>query len=160
MKRRRTTPRVFAALALIAGLLAPPAAASAQQSPTAPPGPSARPFQVPATVVLNGFRLALTRGLVRAGVPALQAPLAELRRQADAALTAGPWSVTDKPQLPPSGDKHDYLSQAPYWWPTQPATAANPWAARTSSATACATRPSTPSPTTPSAVRCSTPSTT
>jgi hypothetical protein len=26
-------------------------------------------------------------------------------------------SVADKPQVPPSGDKHDYLSIAPYWWP-------------------------------------------
>jgi hypothetical protein len=23
----------------------------------------------------------------------------------------------DKPVTPPSGDKHDYMSQAPYWWP-------------------------------------------
>ncbi|KDR80834.1 hypothetical protein GALMADRAFT_135935 [Galerina marginata CBS 339.88] len=29
----------------------------------------------------------------------------------------GPWSVTSKPFAPPSGDKHDYLSWAPYWWP-------------------------------------------
>ncbi|MGW3743030.1 hypothetical protein ACWD62_21065, partial [Streptomyces sp. NPDC005146] len=27
----------------------------------------------------------------------------------------------------PSGDPHDYLSQAPYWWPSQPRTAENPW---------------------------------
>ncbi|TFK32391.1 alginate lyase-domain-containing protein [Crucibulum laeve] len=29
----------------------------------------------------------------------------------------GPWSVMDKAVLPPSGDKHDYMSWAPYWWP-------------------------------------------
>ena len=29
----------------------------------------------------------------------------------------GPWSVTNQKSLPPSGDKHDYLSWAPYWWP-------------------------------------------
>ncbi|KAF7305632.1 Chondroitin AC/alginate lyase [Mycena chlorophos] len=29
----------------------------------------------------------------------------------------GPWSVTDKPVLAPSGDKHDYMSWAPYSWP-------------------------------------------
>ena len=23
----------------------------------------------------------------------------------------------DKTVVPPSGDKHDYMSQAPYWWP-------------------------------------------
>lgn len=27
------------------------------------------------------------------------------------------YSVTFKNQLPPSGDKHDYYSLAPYWWP-------------------------------------------
>ncbi|KAJ7142371.1 alginate lyase-domain-containing protein [Mycena epipterygia] len=29
----------------------------------------------------------------------------------------GPWSVANKPVLPPSGDKHDYMSWAPYQWP-------------------------------------------
>ncbi|KAJ7204990.1 chondroitin AC/alginate lyase [Mycena pura] len=29
----------------------------------------------------------------------------------------GPWSVTYKPVVAPSGDKHDYMSWAPYEWP-------------------------------------------
>ncbi|KAF8643337.1 hypothetical protein AX16_009066 [Volvariella volvacea WC 439] len=29
----------------------------------------------------------------------------------------GPWSVMNKTGTPPSGDKHDYMSWAPYWWP-------------------------------------------
>ncbi|KAF9452091.1 chondroitin AC/alginate lyase [Macrolepiota fuliginosa MF-IS2] len=29
----------------------------------------------------------------------------------------GPWSVTMKPFAAPTGDKHDYLSWSPYWWP-------------------------------------------
>lgn len=29
----------------------------------------------------------------------------------------GPWSVTNKPVVAPSGDKHDYMSWAPYEWP-------------------------------------------
>jgi hypothetical protein len=40
-----------------------------------------------------------------------------LRRNADEAIKAGPFSVTQKERTPPSGDKHDYLSLAPYWWP-------------------------------------------
>lgn len=44
--------------------------------------------------------------------------MAELRRRADAALAVGPFSVTDKTQAPPSGDRHDYRSLAPYWWPS------------------------------------------
>jgi hypothetical protein len=38
--------------------------------------------------------------------------------EANKALTSGPFSVTfQKRKLPPSGDLHDYISQAPYWWP-------------------------------------------
>ena len=33
------------------------------------------------------------------------------------ALTFGPVSVMEKKGLPPSGDKHDYMSLAPYHWP-------------------------------------------
>ncbi|KAF4613020.1 hypothetical protein D9613_010913 [Agrocybe pediades] len=29
----------------------------------------------------------------------------------------GPWSVVNKKATPPSGDIHDYMSWAPYWWP-------------------------------------------
>ncbi|HEV3042076.1 MAG TPA: alginate lyase family protein [Candidatus Angelobacter sp.] len=48
-------------------------------------------------------------------------PSAELvkavRDAADRALKTGPFSVMDKGIVPPSGDKHDYMSQGPYWWP-------------------------------------------
>jgi hypothetical protein len=40
-----------------------------------------------------------------------------LVREADAALLVGPFSVMDKPRAPESGDKHDYVSMGPYWWP-------------------------------------------
>lgn len=43
--------------------------------------------------------------------------LAKLERDAQKALTAGPFSVTSKSVTPPSGDKRDYMSQAPYFWP-------------------------------------------
>jgi hypothetical protein len=37
---------------------------------------------------------------------------------ADKALVPKPYSVTfQKRRIPPSGDIHDYMSQAPYWWP-------------------------------------------
>jgi hypothetical protein len=32
-------------------------------------------------------------------------------------LSAGPFSVMQKTRVPPSGDKHDFLTLAPYWWP-------------------------------------------
>ena len=43
--------------------------------------------------------------------------LIKLERDAQKALTAGPFSVTTKTVTPPSGDKRDYMSQAPYFWP-------------------------------------------
>ncbi|EJD39569.1 chondroitin AC/alginate lyase [Auricularia subglabra TFB-10046 SS5] len=36
---------------------------------------------------------------------------------ADALYNQGPWSVTYKNIAAPTGDKHDYMSWAPYWWP-------------------------------------------
>ncbi|CAE6416169.1 hypothetical protein ACGC1H_007208 [Rhizoctonia solani] len=36
---------------------------------------------------------------------------------ADEILREGPWSVMNKSVTPPSGNKHDYLSYRPYYWP-------------------------------------------
>ncbi len=36
---------------------------------------------------------------------------------ADIALNKGPFSVTHKTGVPPSGNKHDYMTLAPYFWP-------------------------------------------
>ena len=82
---------------------------------------------VPKTVVLDGTKLASTRSQLQAGQPALVADLTSLTTAADAALSTGPWSVMDKKQTPPSGSKHDYLSEAPYWWPTTKPTSSNPY---------------------------------
>jgi hypothetical protein len=41
----------------------------------------------------------------------------QLERHGREVLNAGPFSVMDKKETPPSGDKHDYISIAPYWWP-------------------------------------------
>jgi hypothetical protein len=41
----------------------------------------------------------------------------QARSDADAAMHAGPFTVTAKSQTPPSGDKHDYMSLARYFWP-------------------------------------------
>ncbi len=42
---------------------------------------------------------------------------AGLEAVAKAALDRGPFSVTHKTTLPPSGDRHDYWHPAPYFWP-------------------------------------------
>jgi len=50
-------------------------------------------------------------------VCAQTAALAKLERDAQKLLGAGPFTVVSKAVTPPSGDKHDYMSQAPYFWP-------------------------------------------
>jgi hypothetical protein len=40
-----------------------------------------------------------------------------LREEADDAVRREPRSVLEKDHDPPSGDKHDYVSYSPYWWP-------------------------------------------
>ena len=46
--------------------------------------------------------------------PLIQASFNKLHMQADKALVAGPFSVMQKNKIPPSGDKHDYMSVPPY----------------------------------------------
>ena len=111
-----------AGLALAATLMSGSPAGAAPHHRPAPPV-----RQAPRTVVLDGARLRQASIDLHHGDKALTATLAQLTAQADQWLGQGPWSVMDKPQTPPGGDKHDYLSQAPYWWPTQPKTADNPW---------------------------------
>ncbi|MEU9197180.1 alginate lyase family protein [Streptomyces hundungensis] len=83
--------------------------------------------KAPRTVVLDGKRLQDTKRRLDRGDPQLRAALGQLTAAADGWLGQGPWTVVDKPKPAPGGDVHDYLSQAPYWWPSQPKTAANPW---------------------------------
>ena len=42
---------------------------------------------------------------------------AELMKSCNKLLSVAPYSVMEKKDLPPSGNKHDYMSIAPYWWP-------------------------------------------
>src|SRR5262245_27147714 len=76
------------------------------------PGPAApRVFQ------FDGARIAEVRRRIERGDARLSAAVDRLRARADEAMRTPVLSVADKPQTPPSGDKHDYLSMAPYWWP-------------------------------------------
>jgi hypothetical protein len=49
--------------------------------------------------------------------PALWPAYDQLLRDADKLLSYGPVSVMDKTGMPPSGNRHDYMSIAPYFWP-------------------------------------------
>ena len=52
-----------------------------------------------------------------AGDKELAGALRRLVKDADKVLEEKPPSVTEKAKLPPSKDKHDYISLAPYFWP-------------------------------------------
>jgi hypothetical protein len=49
--------------------------------------------------------------------PAVAPAYKALMKRADAALAGPTYTVVDKLKTPPSGDKHDYMSMGPYWWP-------------------------------------------
>lgn len=66
---------------------------------------------------LHPGALAAAKARIEAGDPSLQPALRRLRQEADVALALVPPSVMDKTKLAASGDKHDYFSFGPYWWP-------------------------------------------
>jgi len=72
---------------------------------------------VPAVLMIDGAHVAQVRESLRRGDAHYKHPLEVLETQADRALRLSPMSVLQKKVPPPSGDMHDYLSQAPYWWP-------------------------------------------
>jgi hypothetical protein len=71
----------------------------------------------PRVFLLDGNHLAATRQRIHEGDTNFAPALVHLKHDADQALEFKPVSVMDKPTTPPSGDKHDYMSQAPYFWP-------------------------------------------
>jgi hypothetical protein len=71
----------------------------------------------PRVLLLPAEQLAAMRERAARNDRAIAPALLELRREADRALAMKPPSVMDKTRTPPSGDRHDYLSQATYWWP-------------------------------------------
>jgi hypothetical protein len=67
-------------------------------------------------LLLDAAHLASVRSRLHSDA-SLETALAGLEQDARRALALKPLSVMDKAVTPPSGDKHDYMSQAPYWWP-------------------------------------------
>ena len=50
-----------------------------------------------------------------------------LLEEAELAMQDGPFSVADKGMTPPSGNKNDYMSISPYWWPDGSKDDGLPW---------------------------------
>jgi hypothetical protein len=73
--------------------------------------------KAPRTFLLNSQKLAQTKQRIQSGDKSFAAALTKLETDARQALQQEPVSVTTKAPTPPSGDKHDYMSQAPYFWP-------------------------------------------
>ena len=67
--------------------------------------------------LLDPSRIAGTRERLRSGDKGLARSLRNLCETADEAMQTAPYSVMDKRAIPPSGDKHDYMSLGTYWWP-------------------------------------------
>ncbi len=61
--------------------------------------------------------LAESKTKIKANDAAVMPAYKQLIKVADQALKYKAVSVLDKADLPPSGDKHDYMSIGPYWWP-------------------------------------------
>ena len=68
-------------------------------------------------VKLDFAILAESKAKIKNNDAAVMPAYEQLLKDADKALKYKAVSVMDKKDLPPSGDKHDYMSIGPYWWP-------------------------------------------
>jgi len=109
-----------AGLISLAFVLILPAACVAQEFST----------NAPRVFLLDAKYLLEARKHIQAGDKTLKPALMSLERDAREALKAGPYSVMSKDRLPPSGDKHDFMSQAPYFWPDTNAPDGRPYVRR------------------------------
>src|SRR5690348_382816 len=71
---------------------------------------------LPDVIYANPQALADAKAEFQAGDNSLKPAFDRLFEAAHAAMDHKPESVMDKNRVPPSGDKHDFMSQAPYFW--------------------------------------------
>jgi hypothetical protein len=71
----------------------------------------------PSTVYWDGEHLASLRDSGIESDPRYKEIVKRLRKNARISRGRGPYSVVDSPEVAPSGDAHDYVSYARYWWP-------------------------------------------
>lgn len=71
---------------------------------------------LPDVIYANPEALANAKARFQAGDASLKPALDRLFADAQDAMHDKPGSVMDKNRVPPSGDKHDFMSQAPYFW--------------------------------------------
>jgi len=73
--------------------------------------------KAPSTLLLHGEVLLKNKQAINNQDSEKLMALQEVKATADLILKERKlYSVMNKKKVPPSGDKHDYMSQAPYWW--------------------------------------------
>jgi len=72
--------------------------------------------QTPNTLLIDGDHLVQVKKKLQQKDSDTWLLVDALTRKADALLNSRPFSVVGKAVTPPSGNKHDYMSQAPYFW--------------------------------------------
>src|SRR3954468_23656050 len=78
---------------------------------------ASRAANPPATISFDGGALTDAKRQVAAGDKQAERLIKGVVKDAEKVMDMPNLTVTDKPQPPPSGDKHDYMSLSPYWWP-------------------------------------------
>jgi len=73
--------------------------------------------QQPAVFSIDGKVLLKNKSRIQSKDELIMPAYKQLLKDADKALEFEPVSVMEKNNVPPSGDKHDYMSLAPYYWP-------------------------------------------
>ncbi len=92
---------------------------------------AAKEFQPTKDLVFyNQTHLKLVKANIKANDPYFLKNYQELIKSGNAAMKYEVDPVTNKTQMPPSNDKHDYLSYAPYRWPDPSKPDGLPWVAR------------------------------
>src|SRR5262245_49919666 len=71
----------------------------------------------PVVYALSMQTLEKSKARINAKDPAVIEAYNALLKDAKKSMAFGPVSVREKKHNPPSGDKHDYMSLAPYFWP-------------------------------------------
>jgi len=71
---------------------------------------------LPNVFLMDAKQLQDVKRSVAAGDKRYEAAIERIENGAKKTLKEGPFTVTSKEQAPPSGDKRDYMSQAPYFW--------------------------------------------
>ena len=71
----------------------------------------------PRVFLLDASYLQSVRQRLHSGDTNLARALRTLEAEAEKDMSSAPLSIVNKKMTPPSGDKHDYMSMAPYFWP-------------------------------------------